>query len=104
MLRCDAFSKPLSKDDIEKLAAEASRAHRRAIEFYRLELGGDQYAADLAALKLSPAELAVTQLNYGISLFKLKRVTEARATWSAISRSAAVEILAKVWIDLADNN
>lgn len=80
---------------LESMATKASRDHRRSVEFYRLALGPDRRA-------LTPARLALAQLNLGISLFKLGRVDEARATWGSIEGSAAVEALAQVWIRVAD--
>lgn len=80
---------------LEAMAAKASQDHRRSIEFYRLSLGPDRRT-------LTPSQLALAQLNLGISLFRLNRVEEARTTWAATEGSPAVEALAQVWIGVAD--
>ena len=93
------------KNDVDARAAEASRLYQRSIEFYQLEFKERPCGwSGSAPLRFCPDELATAQLNYGISLFKLKRVDEARATWSAITGSPCVEILAKAWIDIADRS
>lgn len=82
-----------------EIAAEAdadSRAHRRAIEFYKLGKPPRRWE------QLNVAQEATAMLNLGIAQFEMKRVDEARATWAAIKGNRAVETLAKVWIDLAD--
>jgi len=79
--------------DLATRAADLARAHRRAIEFYLLALRDRRYDLRLE-------ELAMAQLNYGIALFKLNRLDEARATWETIQGDAA-GILARAWLDIA---
>lgn len=83
--------------DILTRAAELARAHRRAIEFYVLGLKDGRY---VGPNDLRQDELAMAQLNYGIALFKLNRLYEARATWESIQGDAA-GILARAWLDIA---
>lgn len=96
----------LSDADIAKQAAEAARLHGRDASFYSVEL--QQRRAGLLGPEpftsedFTPADKARIQLNYGISLFRIGRIADARATWSAITASPSVEILAKAWIDIAD--
>lgn len=82
--------------ELEAQAAIASKEYRRAIEFYRLGIPSVQLRE-----RLTPTELALGQLNLGIAQFRLNQIATARATWSSIHGSAAVEVLAKTWIDLA---
>jgi tetratricopeptide (TPR) repeat protein len=89
----------LTEDSIPARAEELARAHRRAIEFYLLELRQQ--------LEKPPAEVnknkrGIIMLNLGISLFRLGLVDEARSVWMAIEGDGAVAILAAVWIGLAD--
>lgn len=81
--------------EVRAWASKASLEYRRAVEFYRLALGPGRS-------RLTPQELALAQLNLGVSLFKLGRVDEARTAWASIDGNAAVEILAQVWIGVAD--
>jgi tetratricopeptide (TPR) repeat protein len=98
----------LSDADIARLASEAARLHSRDVSFYSVEL--QQRRAGLLGVapkpftsgEFTPADKALIQLNYGISLFRIGRIADARATWSAIGCSPTVENLAKAWIDIAD--
>lgn len=84
-----------SEAELAVLAAAASQEYRRAAEFYRLSLGPDRR-------QLTPQGLALAHLNLGISLFKLGRVHEAHVMWTSIEGSDTVEILAEVWLGVAD--
>lgn len=76
----------------------ASHGHfERAVEFYVLGLKDGRY---VGPNDLRQDELAMAQLNYGIALFKLNRLDEARATWESIQGDAA-GILARAWLDIA---
>ncbi len=89
-----------SNDDADSRAAEAAQIYGRAIEFYRVEFAQHPCGwSGSAPRRFCPAQLALAQLNYGISLFKLGRVDDARATWTSITGSPAVEVLAQAWID-----
>jgi len=81
---------------LEARAAIASKDYRRAIEFYRLGIPLVQLRE-----RLTPTEVALARLNLGIAQFRLDQSDAARATWSSIQGSTAVEILAKTWIDFA---
>lgn len=95
----------LSDADIAKLASEAARLYGRDASFYSVELQQQRSGLlGVASDAFTPADKAQVQLNYGISLFKLKRMDEARATWSAIAGSPTVEILARAWLDIADRS
>lgn len=91
--------------EIDRRAAEASRITGRSIVFHRLELVQQRSGVSgWGPKQLTPAELVLVKLNYGISLYRLKRVAEARATWAAIDGNAAAGILAKAWIGIADRS
>ena len=86
-------------------ASKQAKARGRSVEFYELEAKlnpGVVFGAD--CYQFSAIDLALAQLNYGISLFRLKRVAEARAVWNEISGNKAVEILADAWIDIANRS
>lgn len=85
--------------ELEARAATASKEYRRAIEFYRLGIPTVQLQE-----QFTPAEVALAKLNLGIAQYKLNQIDAARATWSSIRGSNAVEILAKIWIDLASGS
>jgi len=93
---------------IAKQASELARLHGRDASFYSVEL--QQRRAGLLGPEPSTSEeftladKARIQLNYGISQFRLQRVDQARATWSAITGSPCVEILARAWLDIADRS
>jgi hypothetical protein len=97
-----------SDADIAKQASELARLHGRNASFYSVEL--QQRRAGLLGPEPSTSEeftlgdKARIELNYGISQFRLQRVYEARATWSAITGSPCVEILARAWLDIADRS
>ena len=86
-------------------AAGQAKAHGRSIAFYELAAKQDPdvvfgYEPD----QFPGVDLARCQLNYGISLFRLNRVADARAEWASIEGNAAAMILAKAWIDIADRS
>lgn len=96
---------PPSEAEIKAWAAAQAKSNGRAVQFYLVEAQRNPNVMfGRLPDQVTWTDLALAQLNYGISLLALKRVEDARATWSAIHGSAGAEILAKAWLGIADRS